>query len=125
MHTHSHRFAIHFWLSIPIGFLWGQTCRFALDGYVEVRRRDDFPRAIKNILAIENSVLSEAHVHVIQYCHDMVALHADDGFQAKNEFETPKHSANFARILGLIRRLPFKMSDKDVTATPALRASAA
>jgi hypothetical protein len=125
MRTHSQRFAIHFWHSIPIGFLWGHTCRFALDGYVEDRRRDDFPWAIKNTSAIDNSVLSEAQLNVLRHCHDMVALHADDGFQAKKEFETPKHTANFARTLGLIRRLPLRMSDKDVTATPARRASAA
>ena len=37
----------------------------------------------------------------------------------KNDSETPKHSANFARTPGLIRHLPWRMSERDVTATPA------
>jgi hypothetical protein len=44
---------------------------------------------------------------------------------AKKEAETPKHSANFARTFGLIRRLSLRMSERDVTATPARRANSA
>ena len=44
---------------------------------------------------------------------------------AKKEAETPKHSANFARSLGLIRRLLLRISDSQVTATPARRARSA
>src|SRR5262249_45734180 len=49
----------------------------------------------------------------------------DRGDQAKYEGATPKHSASRTRILGLICRLPLRMSERDVTGTAVRRASSA
>ncbi len=71
------RFELYVSEPMPIPFLGGHKCRFALEGYIEDRRKEDFHRAIKNALAADNSVLSRAQPHVLDYCREMLAMYAD------------------------------------------------
>jgi hypothetical protein len=74
------RFGLYWSEAMPIAFLRGHKCRFALGGYVEDCRKSDFHQAINNALAIDDSVLARAQPHVLRYRREMIALQVRHGW---------------------------------------------
>jgi hypothetical protein len=74
---------------IPIPFLHQHRCRFVLKRYIEDPNREEIHAAIKNILTINDDVLTEAQQYVYQYYEDMAALFAAHNWPSPPKIETP------------------------------------
>src|SRR5262245_66684675 len=68
--TKDNEFGWYYSEGIAVKVLGGQMCRIVVKRYDEDENKEDFHKAIRNFLAIDQSVLREAEDHVFRYYRD-------------------------------------------------------